>query len=117
MGEGAATYTDGTEHVIHDRDSRPSSSRAAWSRWPSPRREITASRAAEAALRESEEKLRITVAATGMGLWEWDIKTNEVRWDDAMCRIWGVTQETVPSDYASYIATTPPRRPEVRQPR
>ncbi|MBL0219803.1 MAG: PAS domain-containing protein [Myxococcales bacterium] len=43
-----------------------------------------------------------------MGLWEWDIKANVVRWDDAMCRIWGVTPETFPKDYASYIAAVHP---------
>ncbi|HSO38823.1 MAG TPA: ATP-binding protein [Labilithrix sp.] len=107
VGEDTATYSDGTKHTFTTRFA-PILERGSVVAVAVVATEITASRVAEAALRESEDKLRITVAATGMGLWEWDIKTNVVRWDDAMCRIWGVTQETFPSDYASYIATIHP---------
>jgi len=107
VSESTATYTDGTEHVftirfapIIEHDSVVAVAVAAT--------EITASRAAEAALRESEAKLRFTVAATGLGLWEWDLKTDTVRWDDTMCGIWGVTQETYPKDQAAYIALIHP---------
>jgi two-component system, cell cycle sensor histidine kinase and response regulator CckA len=103
VGEGTATYTDGTEHTFTLRYA-PILEQGEVVAVAVEATEITVSRAAETALRESEEKLRFTVAATGMGLWEWDIKANFVRWDDAMCRIWGVTQETFPKDYASYIA-------------
>ena len=105
--EDVATYSDGTEHTFTLRFA-PILEQGSVVAVAVVATEITASRAAEAALRESEDKLRITVAATGMGLWEWDIKTNVVRWDDAMCHIWGVTQETFPRDYASYIATIHP---------
>jgi PAS domain-containing protein len=59
---------------------------------------------AEAALRESEQKLRLAVDATGMGLWEWDIQTDSLVWDDTMLEIWGLTPEGCPRDRDSYMA-------------
>ena len=105
--EAVATYTDGTEHTFTIRFAPIVEADAVVAVAVSAT-EITASRAAQAALKESEEKLRFTVAATGMGLWEWDIQTNVVHWDDTMCRIFGVTQETFPKDYASYVASIHP---------
>jgi PAS domain S-box-containing protein len=63
---------------------------------------------ASAALRDSEEKLRIAVAASGMGLWEWDLLADTVHWDDTMVAIWGVTRQTIPSDRHAYMATIHP---------
>ena len=32
------------------------------------------------ALRESEERLQIAVESGGMGIWDWDTRTNALRW-------------------------------------
>jgi PAS domain S-box-containing protein len=39
-------------------------------------------RAAEAALRVSEERLRMALAAGRVGIWDWDIQNNRVTWSD-----------------------------------
>ncbi len=52
--------------------------------------DITARRRAEAALRESEEKLRVAMSATGLGLWRLDWKLRELSWDAATSRMLGV---------------------------
>ena len=45
---------------------------------------------AQAALRESEQRLRIAQGAAGLGLHDWDIRSGEIRWDDRIRDIWGV---------------------------
>ena len=45
---------------------------------------------AEQALRASEERMRLATAATGVGIWEWNILNKEIKWDAEMFRIYGV---------------------------
>ncbi len=105
--ESRATFTDGSVHdfltrlapVCHDGRIVAVGSIAT---------EITAQKRADAAPRDSEETLRLPVAATGMGLWSWDIERDVVFWDEPMCRIWGVTGDTVPQDQDSYLALIHP---------
>ena len=40
-------------------------------------------------LEESEQRLQIAVRAANMGVWEWDIRTNGVKWDTHMIKIFG----------------------------
>jgi PAS domain S-box-containing protein len=42
-------------------------------------RDVSTQRATERALRESDEKLRLAIGATGVGLWSWDFKTGAGR--------------------------------------
>lgn len=53
-------------------------------------REITERKQVERILKESEERMRLATEATAVGIWEWNIQTNEVRWDDQMFRIYGL---------------------------
>ncbi|MDB6174370.1 MAG: Chemotaxis protein methyltransferase CheR [Chthoniobacteraceae bacterium] len=53
--------------------------------------EVTASARSEAALRASEERTRLATSATGVGIWEWNVLTNKIRWDAEMFQIYGVT--------------------------
>ena len=46
--------------------------------------------AALESLRVSEERLRLAVAAARMGLWEWDMLSNRVRWDAKQHEVFGV---------------------------
>ncbi len=45
---------------------------------------------AEQALRESEERLRLATEAAEVGIWEWNVATNHIRWDSQMFRIYGM---------------------------
>jgi two-component system cell cycle sensor histidine kinase/response regulator CckA len=69
-------------------------------------RDVSAQRATERALRESDEKLRLAIGATGVGLWSWDFKTGAISWDDALCRIFGV--DRAPADYDAFLARIHP---------
>ncbi len=46
-----------------------------------------------AELRESEARLRLALAASHTGVWEWNLRTNDVYWSDGALRIIGRTPE------------------------
>ena len=45
---------------------------------------------AEKALLESEERMRLATATTGVGIWEWNVISNVICWDAAMFEIYGI---------------------------
>ncbi len=45
---------------------------------------------ANAASRESEERLRLATDAAEIGVWAWDLKTNNLRWDARMFALYGL---------------------------
>ena len=53
-------------------------------------RDITARRKAEETLRESEERLRMALAAGRMGTWRWNLRSGQQQWDDSIFRLLGL---------------------------
>jgi PAS domain S-box-containing protein len=53
-------------------------------------REVTEKSNAERALRQSEERMRLATEATGVGIWEWNVATNQLWWDSRMFKIYGI---------------------------
>src|SRR5690606_16609979 len=49
---------------------------------------------AEAALRESEERLALALQAGRMGAWEWDIQAGVVHWSETLEQIHGLEPGT-----------------------
>jgi len=52
--------------------------------------DIEVRRAAEEKLRASEERTRLATEATAVGIWEWNVLTNTIRWDAQMFRLYGI---------------------------
>ena len=52
--------------------------------------DVTARRAAEDARRSSENWLRLALDAGRLGVWEWDVRTNAIRWSDNLEPIHGL---------------------------
>jgi diguanylate cyclase (GGDEF)-like protein/PAS domain S-box-containing protein len=60
--------------------------------------------AAEKALRDSEERLRLAVDAAGLVYWEWDRETNQLRWE-GRAQPWAEYRDRVhPDDRERYVA-------------
>jgi two-component system cell cycle sensor histidine kinase/response regulator CckA len=55
------------------------------------------------ALRESEERLRLLVEATGIGLWSWDVVAGTSEWSARMREITGCEHALTPPLYAERI--------------
>ncbi len=62
--------------------------------------EVTERTRATAALRASQERMRLAAEATGVGIWEWNVITNAIRWDALMFRIYGI--EPTPDEFIHY---------------
>ncbi|WP_411281503.1 chemotaxis protein CheB, partial [Gemmatimonas sp.] len=52
--------------------------------------DITERLRVERTVRESEEGIRLATEATAVGIWQWNVLTNEVRWDSQMFQIYGM---------------------------
>ncbi|QEL20580.1 PAS domain-containing sensor histidine kinase [Limnoglobus roseus] len=60
-------------------------------RYEAVERELTRLRA-EAALKSSEDRLRLALDAGGMGTWDWDLESDRVRWDGALAALVGLPE-------------------------
>lgn len=54
------------------------------------RTDITKRRLAQEAVLLSEERLRLAAEVAGIAVWEWDLASNEIKWDEQMFRIYGL---------------------------
>lgn len=65
------------------------------------RKQMEASlKAAKEAADASEQRVSLAAEATGVGIWEWNVLTNAIRWDTEMFRIYGIPP--TPDGYVQY---------------
>lgn len=55
--------------------------------------ELAERRRAESALRDSDEWLRLATATGGVGLWDWDVRQDRMRWTDPVYEMHGVPRD------------------------
>jgi len=65
--------------------------------------DVTGSRRAEEVLRGSEDRLRLAVESTGLGTWDFDPITGELRWDERCKAVFGLPPEAE-VDYEVFLA-------------
>jgi len=56
-------------------------------------RDITRRKESELALEETTLRLRLATASAGMGVWDWNIQSGAMTWDDRMLELYGITRE------------------------
>ena len=63
---------------------------------------------AEVALSDSETRLNLALDATHLGIWDWNIKTNQVNWSASCEQVFGFTPGTFPGTFAAFQACIHP---------
>jgi PAS domain S-box-containing protein len=56
-------------------------------------REITERKRAVEALHETAQRLQLATASGGLGIWDWDVQTNALAWDDRMFELYGISKK------------------------
>ncbi|BBD64348.1 PAS/PAC sensor hybrid histidine kinase [Nostoc commune NIES-4072] len=64
--------------------------------------EVAQRQQVEASLKESEERLRLALEVSQMGLWDWDIITNKVIWSGNYELLFGVLLSSFDSPYETF---------------
>ncbi len=59
------------------------------------------------ALAESEENLRLALDAAQMGIWSWNIRTNEVTWSNSVYKLFGIEKYLERMTYQRYLSFIP----------
>lgn len=71
-------------------------------------RDITEQKEAERALRVSDERLGMALAAAKMGIWEWNIATDEVIWSKEVGPIYGMAEGEAVGSLAEFLSCVHP---------
>jgi diguanylate cyclase (GGDEF)-like protein/PAS domain S-box-containing protein len=67
-------------------------------------RDVTDRLRLQASLDTLSDQLRETQAVAKVGIWEWDIVDNHVRWSDELYRIFGLSPQVFPGTFEGYLA-------------
>lgn len=63
--------------------------------WHGAIMDVTESKRVEETLRENEQRLQLMVEGARLGTWDWDIRTNEIQYNDRWAAMLGYTLEEV----------------------
>ena len=70
---------------------------------------------AEAALRDSEDRLRLAIEAAQLGTWDWNLSTNQLRWDAGCKAMFGLPPEAESSPEIFFAGIHPADRERLEQ--
>lgn len=70
--------------------------------------DVTEQRRTEAALKVSEERLRLAFEAAHLGVWDWDIRSNAVQWSENVHAVFGLSREAFAGTYEAYLSLVHP---------
>ena len=99
--DGGRVFINGSIHPIHGGDGAERG-------FLKIGRDETGRRRADAALRESEARLRAALEASGTGTFRWDIRTNALDWDEALDRLFGLPPGRTARSLDQFLAMVHP---------
>lgn len=85
IGNGDYAYVRDRAHLVRDQSGNPV-------RMVGALQDLTQARRAGEAVRTSEERLRLALAATGLGIWDLDFASGHREWSSEVHRILGVPE-------------------------
>lgn len=65
-------------------------------------------RAGEEILQRSFEKLKLATNTAKLGIWDWDIRKNNLVWDNRMYELYGIKRECFSGAYEAWLASVHP---------
>jgi PAS domain S-box-containing protein len=86
--DGSRFFANGSVRPLHDAEGNVAG-------FIKIARDETGRRAAEAALRETEQRYRLAAKATNDAIWDWDLATNHVGWNEAVQVLFGYAPDEV----------------------
>ncbi|NOG72525.1 PAS domain-containing protein [Roseicella sp. DB1501] len=99
---------DGRVRWLHDRGEILADAAGRPARALGAVRDVTARRAAEDALRESETRLRLAQEAGGIGIWDLDLASGRQVWSERQYALFGLDPALPPPDIAAVAARLHP---------
>lgn len=70
--------------------------------------DITERKQAELELHRASERLHLATRAAGIGIWDWDVVNDELVWDDATYRLFGIREEDFSGAYEAWAKALAP---------
>jgi len=71
-------------------------------------RDMTESKRAEDAVRETAARLKLAAESARLGVWEYDLETRTLAWDKSMCHMHGILPEEFTGVYEDWARTVHP---------
>ncbi|MDD5300127.1 MAG: PAS domain-containing protein [Gallionella sp.] len=84
--DGSIHYIKAASHTLFDDKGRPL-------RMVGINYDLTERKLAEQELREKEERLALATIQNGVGVWDWNLVTQEMIWDDSMYSLYHIRRE------------------------
>ncbi|MCX6247608.1 MAG: PAS domain S-box protein [Bacteroidetes bacterium] len=66
-------------------------------------RDITDRKRSEQELERMVDRFNLAVRSGNMGVWEWDVRTNQVLWDDKMLELYGIEREEFNDTHQNWV--------------
>jgi signal transduction histidine kinase/ABC-type amino acid transport substrate-binding protein/CheY-like chemotaxis protein len=65
--------------------------------------EITKRKQAEEQLKIQSQRLQLATSSARLAVWDWNVRDNQMHWDDRMFELYGITRETFPNSVEAWL--------------